>query len=771
MKHYDSKLHVSGSAEFVDDSPAPQGMLHAAVFGSPIAHGTISALNISPALAVTGVKAVFSFDDIPGDGYLGALIQDEPLFAHRQLMYHGQPIALVVAISASVARAAAALIQLETEPLAVVSCPRVAFAQGLMLQASRIYSKGDVEAAWPTCSTVVEGSVELGGQEHLYLETNRARAIPQEDGRLKVYSSTQSPSAEQKSIAQVLGIAMHLVEIDVRRIGGGFGGKESQATPWCCMAALAAYRLQQPVQLVLNRAEDMRMTGKRHPYKQDYKIGLDDHGTILAYQVTHYQNAGAYMDLSAAVLERSILHSTNAYAIANVHIVGTPCRTNLPPSTAFRGFGGPQGMFAMEAAIFKAAQKMGVEPDFIQEQNLISDGYRFHYGQTIKECRMKKVWREAKECFDVRGAKERVASFNAAHNGQKKGLALMPVCFGISFTRTFLNQGSCLVHVYTDGSVALASGGVEMGQGISSNLIAIAARTLGISAKRIRYNSTNTSRIANISPSAASSTTDLNGGATIVACEKILVGLKGVAAKHLASNPESISIVNERVQVNGSDTELGWQELVSMTYCSSVALMAHGFYTSPGIHFDNLAGKGSPFQYYAFGISLIEVTVDCLRGSYVLDSAKVVHDLGRPIIPSVDLGQVEGGLAQGIGWVTLEELSYDNEAKLASNSLSTYKVPDNHFMPNVIDIKFLETDSKQSGPLGSKAVGEPPLMYGIGAYFALRQAISAFKLQQYGDKLTSSDISLSPMTPERVLLSLYPNFLQSGGRDGIKQNQ
>ena len=771
MKHYDSRLHVSGSAEFVDDGPAPQGMLHAAVFGSPIAHGTISALNINPALAVPGVKGVFCFDDIPGNGYLGVLMQDEPLFAHRQLMYQGQPIALVVATSANVARAAAALIQLETEPLDVVSCPRVAFEQGLILQAPRVYSKGDVEAAWPTCSTVVEGSIELGGQEHLYLETNRARAIPQEDGRLKVYSSTQSPSAEQKNIAQVLGIPMHLVEIDVRRIGGGFGGKESQATPWCCMAALAAYHLQQPVQLVLNRAEDMRMTGKRHPYKQDYKIGLDDRGTILAYQVTHYQNAGAYMDLSAAVLERSILHSTNAYAIANVHIVGTPCRTNLPPSTAFRGFGGPQGMFALEAAIFTAAEKMGVEPDFIQEQNLISDGYLFHYGQTLNECRMKKVWRETKECFDLRGAKKRVAVFNAAHKSQKKGLALMPVCFGISFTRTYLNQGSCLIHVYTDGSVALASGGVEMGQGISSNLIAIAARTLGISAKRIRYNSTNTSRIANISPSAASSTTDINGGATIVACKKILVGLKGVAARHFASSPETISIVNERVQVNGSDTELSWQELVSMAYYSRAPLMAHGFHTSPGIHFDNLAGKGSPFQYYAFGTSLIEVTVDCLNGSYVLDSARVVHDLGRPLIPSVDLGQVEGGLAQGIGWVTLEELSYDNEGRLASNSLSTYKVPDNYFMPDVIDIKFLETDSKRSGPFGSKAVGEPPFMYGIGAYFALKQAISAFRLQQHDDKPTRSKVSLSPMTPERVLLSLYPDFLQSGELDGITKNQ
>jgi xanthine dehydrogenase large subunit len=588
------------------------------------------------------------------------------------------------------------------------------------------------------------------------LETNRALAVPLEDSRIKVYSSTQSPSSVQQSVAKVLGVAMHQVEIDVRRLGGGFGGKEDQATHWACMAALAAKALDKPVQLILSRADDMRMTGKRHPYKQDYKIGLDAEGKILAYQIEHYQNAGAYMDLSAAVLERSILHSTNAYSIPNVRIQGAVCRTNLPPNTAYRGFGAPQGMFAMEAAIYKAAGRIGVDPDWLQERNLIDGEYTFHYGQSLVNSQVKSTWKKAKEVFELDDVKKRVANYNAEHSGKKKGVALMPVCFGISFTRTFLNQGSGLVHVYTDGSVALTSGGVEMGQGISSNLISIAAQTLGIRSDRIRCNSVNTSRVSSVSPSAASSTTDLNGGAIIVACEKILSGLRGVAARLLSVASETISIVNERVHCNGKLTDLEWGELVLESYRSRVALMAHGFYATPEIHFDNEAGKGSPFHYYSFGTCLIEATVDCLRGSYTIDSAKLIHDLGRSVVPVVDLGQIEGGLAQGIGWVALEDLIHDRDGKLASNDLSTYKIPDNDYLPEVIDIRFIETENRRSGPLGSKAVGEPPFMYGIGAYFAVRQAVAAFQEQQYGRAIVDK-VTVSPVTPERILFSLYPN--------------
>lgn len=753
MRHCDSALHVTGRSQYIDDVPAPAGMLHAAVFGSPIAHGKILAVHTEAALEVAGVRAVYTYGDVPGDPMIGALKKDEPLLAHDEALFIGHPIALVVAETPEAARKGAQACSADFEELPIVTCPREAFEKGLLLQETRIFQMGDVEAVWKDCDRIVEGTIDLAGQEHLYLETNRARAIPREDGQMSVYSSTQSPSAAQKHIAGVLGISMHKVEVDVKRLGGGFGGKEDQATHWACMAAVAAKLLGVPVQLVLNRVEDMKMTGKRHPYIQDFKIGLNSEGKILAYEVHHFQNSGAYMDLSGPVLERTVLHSTNAYAIPNVKIRAAACQTHLPPNTAYRGFGGPQGMFPMEVAIEKAAHAMGVSADWIQSRNLMSDGYVMHYGQEQEDCNMQRTWDEAIEEFDVEGTRARIEAFNAENKMLKKGFAMMPVCFGISFTKTFLNQGSSLVHVYTDGSVSVTTGGIEMGQGISSNMIAICSRVFGIPPERIKSNSTNTTRIANISPSAASATTDLNGNATILACEEILEGMKGVAAKELACSPDDIEIADAIVHKSGEPTEITWDELVLKTYFSRVQLMAHGFYTPPNIHYDPVKGHGRPFHYYTYGTCLIEVTVDCLRGTYKIDASRIVHDLGRTIIPTVDRGQIEGGLAQGIGWVTLEELAFNTDGRLTSHALSTYKAPDAEFMPDVMDLKLLENVENPGGPLGSKAVGEPPFMYGIAAFFAIRAAVAAFS-----DLHNCEKIVHSPFTPEQVLLGLYPDF-------------
>lgn len=749
MRHCDSELHVTGQSEYVDDVAPPVGLLHAAVFGSPVAHGTITKLDTASALSIPGVIHVLTFTDIPGEGYIGAIVQDEPLFADKKVFFQGQAIALVIADSYENARKGVAACTVEIDALPVITCPREAYAKGEIHQELRLFEKGEVDSAWASCTTVVEGSVDLAGQEHMYLETNRARAVPCEDGQLKVYSSTQSPSVTQKTIAHILGLPMNKVEVDVKRLGGGFGGKEDQATHWACMASLAAFLLKRPVQIVLSRVDDMRMTGKRHPYKQDYKLGLDADGRILAYEISHYQNSGAFMDLSNPVLERTCLHSTNSYEIPNVRIRAVPCRTNLPSNTAYRGFGGPQGMFPLEVAINKAAKIMGVPTDQIQELNLIGKGSIFPYGQELEDDRLHRSWTEAKEHFDLEGRRERIATFNAENNFRKKGLALMPVCFGISFTKTFLNQGSSLVHIYTDGTVSVTTGGIEMGQGVSSNMIAICSRVFGLSHKRIRCNSTNTSRIANISPSAASATSDLNGNATIAACREILAGMKKVAANELNCTADVITIVDEKVLNDGEPTELDWDTLVLKSYFARAQLMAHGFYAPPNISFDPVAGWGRPFHYYTYGTCLIESTVDCIRGTYTIDSAKVVHDLGRGIIPSVDLGQVEGGLAQGIGWVTLEELAFAEDGKLLSNALSNYKCPDGDFLPDDIEVKFLENADNPGGPLGSKAVGEPPFMYGIAAYFAIQQAIDAFSPIQ-------EEETISPMTPERTLLSLYP---------------
>lgn len=753
MRHCDSKLHVTGRSEYVDDVAPPAGLLHAAVLGSPIAHGTIRSLDTSAALEIEGVQAVFTFEDIPGEGYFGAIVQDEPLFADRKVFFHGQAVALVVADSHEIARKGVKACSLEIDPLPIVTCPKEAFKNGDTLQEMRVFEKGDVDGSWEKCETIVEGTVDLAGQEHLYLETNRARAIPCEDGQIKVYASTQSPSATQKTIAHILGLSMNKVEIDVKRLGGGFGGKEDQATHWACMASLAAFILHKPVQIVLNRVDDMRMTGKRHPYKQDYKLGLSKDGEILAYEVSHFQNSGAFMDLSNPVLERTCLHATNAYAIPNARIRAVPCRTNLPSNTAFRGFGGPQGMFPLEVAIDHAARELGVSPQQLQEKNLARKGYTFHYGQELEDDRLHRTWEETKEKFEFAKRKAEIDRFNEKNTFQKKGIALMPVCFGISFTKTFLNQGSSLVHVYTDGTVNVTTGGVEMGQGVSSNMIAICSAVFGISSERIRCNSTNTSRIANISPSAASATSDLNGNATLIACREILSGMKKVAAKELDCDPSAISIIDGIVHVAGAKSSLTWNALVLQSYFNRVQLMAHGFYTPPNISFDPIKGWGRPFHYYTYGTCLVESTVDCIRGTYTIDSAKVVHDLGRGIIPSVDLGQVEGGLAQGIGWLTLEELAFAEDGRLLSNALSTYKCPDADSMPDDLEVHFLENVDNPGGPLGSKAVGEPPFMYGIAAYFAIRSAIHAFSP-------SSSNDTVAPLTPEQTLLQLYPRAVE-----------
>ncbi len=752
MKHIDSHLHVRGESQYLDDVPPPAGLLHAAVFGSPKAHGNIVDLDLGRVGRSEGVVAVYRAESIPGANRLGPVIQDEQLLAEEEVSYIGQPIAVVVAKSAESARRARDKIEVGISDLPVITDPRVAYDKGDLIHPPRTVEMGDVDSAWAKCNAVVEGRCEIGGQEHLYLETNRSRAIPREDGSIQVFSSTQSPASVQRALSVILGLPMHKIEIDVKRLGGGFGGKEDQGAHWAAMASLAALLLQKPVELVLNRLEDIQMTGKRHPYSSDFKIGLTREGSILAFEAWHYQNSGAFADLSPPVLERTLLHSTNGYSIPNVRVTAAPCRTNLQPHTAFRGFGGPQGMFVMEAAIDKAAEALSIPTEEIQSRNLLKDGDTFYYGQRVQECRMEPTWKEAVEEFGLSQLRDRVEVFNRNHFEFKKGCALMPVCFGISFTKTHLNQGNSLVHVYRDGSVGVTTGGIEMGQGISTNMAAIAARTFGIGESRVRVESTNTTRIANMSPSAASATTDLNGNATIAAVEQILKGMKEAAAEEIgAPDAGEISIRDEIVLHRGAETRLTWEDVVLKTYMARKRLSAHGFYSTPGLHFDRKTEKGHPFAYHVYGTAIFEVTVDCLRGTYIVDQAKIVHDLGRAINPDVDLGQVEGGLAQGMGWMTMEDLQWDENGRCTSHALSTYKAPDVYFMPDDMEVRFLEDVDNEFGPLGTKAVGEPPLMYGIGVFFAIRNAMKAFA--------PKTELSYhAPMTPERVLMEIHKDI-------------
>ena len=753
-KHVDSHLHVRGESQYVDDVPPPPGMLHAAVFGSPKAHGIITRLATGAACAAPGVVAVLTAAHIPGVNRFGPIIEDEQLLVEREVCFIGHPIALVVARTAHQARQARELIEVEIDELPVVVDPREAFAGGDLIHPQRTMAAGDAAGAWSKCDVVVEGRCEIGGQEHLYLETQRARAIPKEDGAMQVFSSTQGPAAVQHVTAAVLGLPMHKVEVDVKRLGGGFGGKEDQATHWAAMAALAAARLKAPVELVLNRLDDIRMTGKRHPYSADFRIGLTAQRKILAYEATFYQNSGAFADLSAPVLARTLFHATGAYFIPNVRVTAAPCRTNLQPHTAFRGFGGPQGMYVIEAAINKAADATGIDAAEIQRANLLRDGDRFHYGQVAERCRAERTWDEMEAAFGVGAIRQRVAEHNRRNFALKKGCAMMPVCFGISFTKSHLNQGNALVHVYTDGSVSVTTGGIEMGQGISSNVASVVARTFGISRRRVRVESTNTTRVANMSPSAASATTDLNGNAATVAVETILAGMREVAAGELGiADPAAVTIVGEQVHAAGRPAGMSWIDLVDLTYHARKRLSAHGYYATPGLHYDEQREHGHPFAYHVYGTAVFEVSVDCLRGTYAVDQVKIVHDLGRTINPTVDRGQVEGGLAQGMGWMTMEDLQWDADGRCLSHALSTYKAPDVYFMPDDMAVQFLEPEDNPHGPLGAKAVGEPPLMYGIGVYFALRNAMRAFRP---GAALTLD----TPMTPERLLLALHRRTAQ-----------
>jgi len=745
----DAPGHVTGRSIYVDDIPAMDGMLYIKIFDSPVAHGKIRSVDHKEAGQTEGVIKIFSYKDIPGENQIGGIIPDEPLLADTEVHFCGQPILIIAAESEDAAEEALHAIKIDIEPLPVITDPRVAFAQNKLLSPSRKFTIGDTASAFNQCKYIFEGRTETNAQEHLYLETQGAYAYPTEHDSVKIFSSTQGPTQVQRTAARVLGVSMNKVEVDVSRLGGGFGGKEDQASAWAAMTALVAYTLKRPAKCILHRMEDMRMTGKRNPYSSDYKIGLDEDYNILAYEATFYQNGGAAADLSPAILERTLFHCTNSYFIPNVTANAHSCKTNLPPNTAFRGFGGPQGMFVIEAAIDHAAKSLGVDPLTIQRKNLMDDGNEMPYGQIIKNAEAKNCWDEAISKFDIEVIKKEIDSFNAKNEFFKKGLAVMPVCFGISFTNTMMNHARALVHVYSDGSVGVSTGAVEMGQGVNSKMIQVASKTLGISTNKIKLETTNTTRVANTSPSAASSTADLNGKALLHACNQINERLHAFIKTEIASNTECIvEIKDERVYINDEATVYNWKNLIQQVFMKRINLSAKGHYATPVIHFDKTIEKGHPFAYHVYGTAIITTTLDCLRGIYEIDAVHCVHDAGTSINHAVDLGQCEGGIVQGIGWMTMEEVVYNEDGKLLSNALSTYKIPDIYSVPKDITVHFLNTDKNNLAILKSKAVGEPPLMYGIGAFFAIRNAVLAFNPR-------STIKYNAPITAEKVLMGLY----------------
>lgn len=748
MQNIDSYTHVRGESLFVDDIIIRKDTLFGLVFDSPKAHGKITKVNYTKAENVEGVVKIFTYKDIIGENQIGGIIPDEPLWAEDEVHFWGQPIAFIVAKSEAIAKKARQLIEVDIKDLPVITTAKEAKKQGSFINAPRSFSLGDTKNTFDNCDYVFEGETFSNGQEHLYLETQGCYAIPQENGSIKVISSTQGPTAVQKITARVLGIPMHKIEVDVIRLGGGFGGKEDQATPWAVMTAVAVQYLNKPVKYVLNRHDDLRMTGKRHPYASFFKIGLNKELKIMAFEAEFLQNSGAAADLSPAIAERTLFHATNSYFVPNVKTTVYSCKTNLPPNTAFRGFGGPQGMFVIESAIASAADSIGVDKRFIQEANLLTENDEFSYGQIATQVEAQSTWFSAKESYGLEQLEEDVESFNNKNEHFKKGISVMPIAFGISFTNTPMNHARALVHIYQDGSVGVSTGAVEMGQSVNTKMLQVAQDVLGISASKVKLETTNTTRVANTSPTAASSTADLNGKAVEMACEALVERLRKVVAKIIEKDERLVSFQDDFVYVDGEKSMLSWEQLVGQAMLERVALTENAHYATPIIHFDKTKEKGHPFAYHVYGTAITIVTVDCIRGNYEIDTVKIVHDFGKSMNMGIDIGQVEGALAQGIGWMTMEEIAYDTDGRLMSNALSTYKVPDIFSVPNTIETIPLKTEGNTMTIMKSKAVGEPPLMYGIGTYFAIQNAVKKYnknyKLQFH-----------APFTPEKVLMALY----------------
>lgn len=748
MNNLDAANHTTGKSLYLDDIPVLKNTKYGFILGSPSSHGTITHLDLSAARSLPGISRIFTWKDIPGKNDIGGIIADETLFAQDTVHYHGQPVALIVATDEPAARKAMKLIKIEISELEAIIDPRLAKEKEQLLIPSRTFRMGEISTAWESCDYIFEGRVDSGAQEHLYLETQGAYAYPAGNGCMKIHSSTQGPSLIQKVTARVLDIPMNRVEVDVARLGGAFGGKEDQATGVAVMAAMASYLLDCPVKVTLNRGDDMRMTGKRHPYSSDFRIGLTKDYRIKAFRAVLYQNGGAAADLSPAIMERTLFHSTNAYFIPNTEVTVHSCRTNLPPNTAFRGFGAPQGIFVIEAAIAMAAAEMKIPARIIQQANFLKENDEFQYGQRAKDVNLGKCYAALDWDFRIEKIEKEISSFNSQKTIFRKGMAVMPVCFGISFTNTSMNHARALVHIYQDGSMGISTGAVEMGQGVNTKLAQVASRVFSVGIGKIKIETTNTSRVANTSPTAASSGADLNGNALLIACNKLLERLRAVAASMNNCSIEEIAIRDETVLKNGLPTDITWEQLVRAAFLDRVSLSENGHYATPRIFFDKTKEKGNPFSYHVYGSAVITVVLDCLRGAYKTDRVLIVHDFGNSINPAIDMGQMEGGVMQGIGWMTMEEVLFSKEGKMLTDSLSTYKVPDIYSAPEVVECHPLEAEGPEPAIFKSKAVGEPPFMYGIGVYFALQNAIKSF------NPAWKPDFD-APLTPEKILMRLY----------------
>jgi xanthine dehydrogenase molybdopterin binding subunit len=756
--HHDSAMkHVTGQSVYINDIDQSRLLIGKVIYSSQ-AHAQLTKIDYSEVLNIKGVHCVLTASDIPGENQMGPVIHDEPCLADKEVTFIGQAIALIAAETEEQLIEAEKKIIIEYQPLPAIIDLETAIEKSNLIAKPRIIKRGKPDEIIATAPHVLSGTLKTNGQEHWYLETQTALAIPREDNDMLVYASSQNPSETQAIVSEVLGVPKNDVEVEVKRMGGAFGGKETQANHVAAWAALLAQKTKRPVKIHLFRDDDQLMTGKRHRFISNYTIAFDDNGKILAYKVELNADAGAATDLTMAILERAMLHADNAYFLPDVEIIGKAYKTNLPSNTAFRGFGGPQGVAVIENALDRIARYLKKDAVEIRKLNFYDEDYRniTPYHQEIKLNRLPILYEKLIQKADYEKRRAEIHLFNMQHAYKKRGLALTPIKFGISFTTAFLNQAGALVNIYTDGTVLVNHGGTEMGQGLNTKIQQIAALELGVSFEKVKVNATNTSKVPNTSATAASSGSDLNGMAVKNAIDKIKKRLSPVAVElicqsHNIQDIKEVNIVFENNVVYDKyypEHSISFQKLIQAAYLTQISLSATGFYKTPGIYFDRENGTGEPFYYFAYGMAVSEVEIDVLTGKHTLLRSDIIHDVGNSILKGIDIGQVQGAFIQGVGWVTTEELKWDKEGHLLTHSPDTYKIPTVSDIPKVFNVELLENAPNVGTIRQSKAVGEPPFMLAFSVWLAIKDAISAVKNHQIEPEITL------PMTAEQILLSI-----------------
>jgi len=752
--HDSAPRHVSGEALYIDDIPEPPGLLHLYVGQSTRAHARVTRLDLAAVRAAPGVVAVLTPADIPGRNDIAPFAKDDPVFAEGEVRFLGQALFCVAAESLPKARAAAALAVVEYEDLPPLLTAEAAVAARSFIELSQTMRLGDARAAIAGAPRRVAGHLQVGGQEHFYLEGQIALVIPGEGADLHVWTSTQHPTETQEILARVLGCANAAVTVEVRRMGGGFGGKETQSVQWAAMAALAAKATRRPAKIRLDRDDDMVMTGKRHDFEIDWELGFDSDGKLAGAAFEFASRCGFSADLSHAINDRAMFHADNAYALQAAEIVSHRARTHTVSNTAFRGFGGPQGMMAIERALDAVALSLGKDPLDVRLANLYGvAGDLTPYGQTVTDSVAREIMTELEAGSDYRARRAAVTKWNTENDHLKRGIALTPVKFGISFTTTYLNQAGALVHVYTDGSIHLNHGGTEMGQGLNIKVAQVAADAFQVPLSSVRITSTRTDKVPNTSATAASSGSDLNGMATLHACEQIKARLSAWA---LEKYGYSAAFTTDGVRVGAELMSFG--DFVHAAYLDRVSLSAAGFYKTPDIHYDRTTHTGRPFYYYAYGAACSEVVIDTLTGESKVTRVDILHDVGRSLNPAIDLGQIEGGFIQGMGWLTTEELVFDDKGRLHTHAPSTYKIPTAGDRPDAFNVAIWQPGENREETIHrSKAVGEPPLMLAISVFSALTDAVASVGGHRVMPNLDA------PATPERILAACEDVRRRAGG--------